>query len=124
MTVIHRISYSDIYLFIYLFVDLQVGAQLILLHLRGAQMTLVAFQEQVSFKFFSENSYRKVLAISVCTATSSKPMVHTRERHADRKSLIKCTFYYFAMVIFLNVSKSLELTNRTQMPKNGMRCFI
>ena len=37
--------------FIYLFVNLQVGAQLILLPLRDAQMTLAAFQEQFSFKF-------------------------------------------------------------------------
>ena len=46
-----------------------------------------SFSRTSKFQVFSENSYRKVLAISVCTATSSTPLVHTREKHADRKSL-------------------------------------
>ena len=48
-----------IYLFTYLFVNLPVGAQLILLHLRGAQMTLAAFQEQFSFKFLPKTVIRQ-----------------------------------------------------------------
>ena len=32
---VFKIKNKDVYLFIYLFVNLQVGAQLILLHLRG-----------------------------------------------------------------------------------------
>ena len=35
----------------YLFVNLQVGAQLILLQFKGADMTLAPFREQFSFKF-------------------------------------------------------------------------
>ena len=44
-------------------------------------MTLAAFEEEFSFKFLPD------LEISMSAATSCRPLVHTQERHVERKSL-------------------------------------
>ena len=56
---VKRSNKLDILFLFILFVNLPVGAQLILLHLRGAQMTLAAFQEQFSFKFLPKTVIRQ-----------------------------------------------------------------
>ena len=75
-----------------LFVNLQVRAQLILLHLRGAQMTLAAFQEQFSFKFLPKTVIRKFWR-SQCARQQVPDRWSTHRKSTRTRSHCSCPRY-------------------------------
>ena len=93
----------------YLFVNLQVGAQLILLHLRGAQMTLVAFQEQVSFKLFPKTVIGKFWR-SQCARQRVPDRWSTHRKGTRTRSYCSCPRY-----------SQFQMRRRTQKPTTSNR---
>ena len=93
----------------YLFVNLQVGAQLILLHLRGAQMTLAAFQEQFSFKFLPKTVMRKFWR-SRCARQRVPDRWSTHRKGTRTRSHCSCPRY-----------SQFQMRRRTQKPTTSNR---